>query len=134
MWEHNFEHFHIGQSESIISGRCFFTTKCGRCPDLLSTSLAFTDPGEGHIVFCPQTSFSALLNMFLRMSPESWQASTLNCFPQIVRRKLSEDEAVLAVERLEDFPVLILGFHKCKVPYLFQISLTLSLRHRRPPC
>ena len=103
VWEHNFEHFHVGQSESQLYLKdTFFTTKCGRCPDLLSTSLAFTDPGEGHIpvVFCPQTSLSALPNMFLRMSSESWQASTLNCFPQIVR-DLSEIEAVSVVEWLE---------------------------------
>ena len=52
------EHFHIGQSESqAYLLPAFIVTKCGRLPDLLSTNLAFTVPGEGQIELVPCTSF-----------------------------------------------------------------------------
>ena len=84
MHEQILAHLNMAQSESH-EYLCFALTitKCGRLPDLLSTNFAFTDPGEGHIELVLNTSFSALENMFCKISVDIAQFSTLNCFLQM---------------------------------------------------
>ena len=49
----------------------FLVTKCSICSDLLLTSFAVADPGDGHMLFGARTNLSALQNMLCKMSADN---------------------------------------------------------------